>query len=811
MKKLLLATVWLCCLLSATVQKSMATSGIITGKVNDENNNPIAYATVILSSAKDSSLVKGDFTDESGNFYFEDVQGGSYLVTITSLNTTKFVSNTIEIKSTSLVDLGTIVLKKITNELAGITVTAQKPIIQHEGDKLVLNVEGSSISAGGTAMEVIEKAPGVVVDQEGHISLRGKQGVLVMIDDKPTYLSADQLTNQLKSMPSDAIAKVEVITNPSSRYDAEGNAGIINIVTKKDKNLGWNGAVNAGVERSHDWNPGAGINLNYHEKKFNLFGSYNYSNHAQLQTLDVVRNFQYENLESTVREGSILKNDYQDQSYKAGIDFFLNDQQTIGIVANGYFDRYTTDNNTSANIYNSDGSYEPSSHTKGDLNTPSNNLSFNLNYDGKLDTSGTKLSADLDYSYFKSNGNDYYTTLFYKEDGSETDSPFLYNTKSPGTIVIKSAKLDFIHPVDKWNIEAGVKTSAVKNDNEEIFSVSQNNEWVIDSSKTNHFIYDENIYAGYLQISREFKNLSVQAGLRGEITHSNGNSVTLQESFKRNYFQLFPSVNVSDKLNDNNQLSLSYSRRIDRPNYDQLNPFLFFLDPYVYEQGNPNLKPQLTHSLELSWTLKEIYSLSFGYSRTTDEIEEQFYQTDSTKTIVLLSDNFGSNTTYAATAFAQLQPVKWWSITPVVVAFYQDLRTNYLETDFRNTNYGYNLNLRNNFTLPKGFSVELSALYQSPVLFSIAAIKGYGDVSLGFKKSLWDGKATLKLNFKDIFNTNNIVGQIQYANINSSFEQNNDRRRVGLTFTYRLGNSQASQRVHQSSIDEEKGRVKRGG
>lgn len=790
-----------------------ANAGTISGQVFDHQNEPVEFATVTLLNATDSSLIKGEFTNATGQFVFDQLHQGNYALLISSLGFEKVTLDKISIEAeTAVVDLGSIALSPQSKELAGVTVSAQKPMIQHEHDKMILNVEGSAVASGGSVMDALEKAPGVVVSQDGNISLRGKQGVLVMIDDKPTYLSADQLANQLKAMPAESISKIEVITQPSARYDAEGNAGIINIVTKKNRNLGLNGAVTAGVEKSQAWSPEAGINLNYRIKQVNLFGSYNYSDYKQYQTLDVLRNFAAENSLSSVTEKSTMQNNYLDNSYKAGIDYFINDRQTIGLAVSGYSDTYSTINNTSATIYNSNGAYEPGSHTYGDIHNLSDNFSFNLNYDGKLDTAGTVLSADADYSHFNSEGDDHYETIYFEEDGSETGYPLLYHTQSPGIIDIRSAKIDLSHPFSHgWNMEAGIKASAVKNDNEEIFSVQQNSDWIIDSTKTNHFIYRENIYAGYVQLSKELKNFSIEAGLRSEVTESDGNSETLHENFNRNYVQLFPSVSVSDKINDDHTISVSYSRRIDRPDYDQLNPFLFFLDPYLYQQGNPNLRPQLTNSLELSYLFKQNYNLSFSYSRTNDEIQEQFYQIDSTKTIVLLSENFGSNTTYAATAYAQLQPFQWWSLTPVVTAFYQDLETKYLESDFHNTQLGCQVNIQNSFTLPKGFSLELSAQYQSPVIFSIAAIEANGDVSMGIKKTFMDGKASVKVNARDIFNTNNIKGEIVYANINSSFAQNNDRRRFGINFSYRFGTSQESQRRRQSAIDEEINRVKRGG
>ncbi|MBX7108539.1 MAG: TonB-dependent receptor [Chitinophagales bacterium] len=807
--KTLLALMGFLCLQSILA----ANAATITGQVYDQLHQPVEFATVTLLNAADSSLIKGEFTDASGSFAFDQLHEGNYALRITNLGFENVTLDSITIDSASAaVNLGSISLSMLSKELTGVTVSAQKPLIQHEHDKMILNVEGSAVASGGSVLDALEKAPGVIVSQDGKLSLRGKQGVLVMIDDKPTYLSAEQLANQLKAMPAESISKIEVITNPSARYDAEGNAGIINIVTRKNRNLGLNGSVTAGIEKSQEWSPEAGINLNYRMKSVNLFGSYNYSDYHQYQTLDVLRNFSEADGQSSVTENSVMQNAYLDNSYKAGMDYFINDRHTIGFVASGYADKYTTTNNTAATINNSTGIYDPGSHTHGDIKNLSDNFSFNLNYDGKLDTSGTVLSADADYSHFNSKGDDYYETVYFNEDGSETDNPLYYHTQSPGVIDIRSAKVDLSHPFRHgWNMEAGVKASAVKNDNEEIFTVKQNSDWIIDSSKTNHFIYTENVYAGYLQLSKTIKKTSISAGLRSELTHSTGNSETLNENFERDYIQLFPSINVSHEINDNHSVSVSYSRRIDRPDYDQLNPFLFFLDPYLYQQGNPNLRPQLTNSLELSYLFKQNYNLILSYSRTSDEIQEQFYQVDSTKTIVLLSENFGSNTTYASTVYAQLQPFTWWSLTPVLTAFYQDLETKYLETDFHNTHLGCQVNIQNSFTLPKGFSLELSAQYQSPVIFSIASIEANGDVSMGIKKTLWDGKASVKLNARDIFNTNNIKGEIVYANINSSFAQNNDQQRFGINFTYRFGASQESQRRRQSAIDEEVNRVKRGG
>lgn len=808
MKKLLLMSVWLCFVLTSREQaKNNDFFYNITGKVLDENKSSVEYATVTLLSQKDSSLVKGEVSDENGAFEVDHVPQGDYLVSISSVGFQKYAA---AISLDHSLDLGNINLKKDAAELNEVVVQGTKPLIERDNEKLVMNVETSSLSSAGNALDVLQRAPGVVVDNDGNIRLKGKQGVLVMIDGKETYLSPEQLANQLRNMPADNISKVEVISNPGAKYEAEGNAGIINIVTKKNKRHGFNGGISAGVSKGQYWGTNESLNLNYRTKKVNLFGNYSFDIYDRGQTLDVHRNIMYNDVLSQISEESILEHESTTGNAKTGIDYFINDKHTIGFVASGYLSPENDYNNTMASFSNASNDLQSSSSNNGVNNGHYKNISLNLNYDGKFDTLGRELKADADYSYYNNSSDANYTTHFFDASGNETGTPYQEFDFNPTTVDIKSIKIDYTRPLKKiGTLDLGMKSSYVITDNDLQVNTIMNGEMIPDSSRSNHFKYSENINAGYVNFSHHWKKVSIQAGLRGEQTVAEGNSVSLENTFHHNYFQLFPSISVSDDINDRNSINLSYSRRIDRPAYQQLDPFVYYLDQYLYEQGNPNLQPQLTHSLSFTYMYKQTYSITFDYALTTNNLVELFYQIDSTHTTYVTPGNFDNQNYYDVTVYAPFTITKWWNVTPVVTVYYIDQNTNYLGEEFKSSKLSLSANLQNSFQFPKGFSADVTAMYQSPGIWSVATFKGFGDITAGITKQLLKGKAKMKLSVSDIFYTNFIDGSIQYANLDGTFLQHNDTRRANLTFTYNFGKQQAS-RDHRSSDEEEKSRVKTG-
>ncbi|MBS1656644.1 MAG: TonB-dependent receptor [Bacteroidetes bacterium] len=776
----------------------------ITGKVLDENKQPVSFASVTLLNAADSSLIKGEVSDEAGDFDIENISAGNYILNISFLGYEPYSREINVVQST---DVGAIDLMKVSASLQEVVVTAAKPLLERENDKIVMNVESSALASAGNALDVLQRAPGVIVDNDGNIRLKGKQGVLVMIDGKETYLSPDQLAAQLRNTAAETISKVEVISNPGAKYEAQGSAGIINIVTKKNRRQGFNGSVNGSAARGESWSYDCGLNLNYRDKKFNLFGNYNYSNDDQVQQRDIWRNVNYEGELTRIHDDNVQTNHYNDNNFKAGIDYFINEKNTLGFVASGYVFHEKDDNFTDVTVFNSNDVVESSSTSEGDINDRFNNISLNLNYNAKFDSLGRELTVNADYAYYDGLNNDTYTTTYFNTEGNQTGDPDYLNNYNPTTVDIKSLKLDYTQPLNsKLKLEAGGKFSYVITDNDLQVTQLENNEWVNDPTRSNHFRYTENINAAYVNLAAQFKKLSLQAGLRGEQTIANGNSITIDNTFDRNYFQLFPSLSLNYAMNDNNSFGFSYSRRIDRPRYQSLNPFVFYLDQYLLGVGNPNLKPQLTQSVSLSYTLKQKYTVSLDYSYTVDNIIDLFYQNDSTRVVYEKPDNFDHQHYVDASFFAPIDVTKWWSVTPAVTVYYITETEQYESTVFTKSDVSWNGNLQNNFRLPDGFSLDVSAFYQSSGIWSIAEFKAFGSVDAGVKKNVLKDNGTIRLSVQDIFNTNHINGTIQYANLDGSVIQHNDTRQAKLTFTYRFG-KQTEQRRHDGGNEEEKSRV----
>lgn len=779
-------------------------TGTIMGKVLDELNKPVPLATILLINATDSTLAKGEVTDESGAFRMENIVSGNYLLRITFLGY-ETVEESLSVGES--VDLGEIYLKKSTASLEEVTVSAERPLIERVNDKLVMNVESSALASAGSMLDVLQRAPGVTVDNDGNIRLKGREDVLVMMDGKETYLSPDQLAAQLKNSPAESVSKIEVISNPGAKYEAQGSAGIINIVTKKNKKPGLNGSVNGGVSRGELWSYDGGLNLNYHNKKFNLFGNYNYSNEGQYQTRDIRRTVNYENVITQIYDDNEQTNYYTDHSYKAGIDYYINERNTLGFVASGYFFGEVDDNFTAVSVYDANQNIQSSSTSEGDIHGKFNNISLNLNYDVKLDTAGQALTVNADYAYYDGLNDDTYTTTYYNTENNQAGEPELLNNYNPTTVDIKSLKLDYTYPFSaKLKLDAGAKVSYVITDNDLLVTLFENDEWVEDSTRSNHFRYTENINAVYVSASGQFGKMSVQAGLRGEQTVADGNSYTLENTFHRNYFQLFPSLSINYAVSDNHALGLSYSRRIDRPRYQSLNPFTFYLDQYLLSKGNPNLQPQLTQSVSLSYTFRQRYTVSADYSYTVDNIIDLFYQNDSTGLVVEMPDNFDHQHYYSTSFFAPIDVTKWWSVTPAITVYYITETEQYESSVFSNSDWSWNGNLQNTFQLPAGFVLDVSAFYQSAGIWSIAEFKSFGSVDAGLKKKVLKDNGTIRLSAQDIFNTNHITGSIKYANLDGYVEQGNDTRQIKLSFTYRFG-SQPQQRNHEGGNEDEKSRV----
>lgn len=794
--------------------------GKISGQVTDNNNKIVEFPTATLLKAKDSTLVKGALGDLNGIFEFENVNKGEYIVSISQLGYKKYYSPKIAISETNLqINLKNIQVFEETKQLNEVVVTAQKPFIERQVDKTVVNVENSIVASGSTALEVLERSPNVMVDKDGNITLKGKQGVKVMIDGKISYLTGQDLSNFLRNMSAEQLSQIEIMTNPSSKYDAAGTAGIINIKMKKNVNMGLNGSANVGVGHGKHLRENAGLNLNYRNGKINLFGNYNWNERRQENTNDILRNFKEQG--EIYRAQSLRVSKSYNHSLKAGADYFINDKTTIGVLINGSIGRWGADSAVTTTTKMISNQVVQTIPTSNRASNPWKNISTNFNLKHTFDSTGRELTLDLDYAYYNDRTDNNYITQYFSGAtlGNKFRSDSLLTNKSLSGINQYSFRLDYTLPVSKntkWGM--GLKASYVITDNDLKFFEQKegSKELSLLAKNSNNFVYRENINAGYLNYQTKIKKFSFQLGLRGEWTIADGKSAgyasAKDSTFKRDYFKLFPSAFVQYEANKNNTFGITYSRRIDRPGYDQLNPFVFFLDPYTYEVGNPYLRPQLTNSFELTHSFKGILSTTINYSHTVDVMSELLKQNNETRTTFQTMDNLATQDNLGITLSAPIPITKWWMSVNEFNLSYAKITGQIQNANIlpEATNYYFNSN--NTFSLPNNYKIEFGGWYSSGGLWSIFRISPQGAVNFGIQKTLLDKKATLKLNVQDIFFTNKATASTQYGSVDIKAANTWDSRQVRLTFSYRFGNSKvAAARGRSTGLDEEKSRVKNGG
>lgn len=792
----------------------------VTGAVRDEKGEALSFANVFLYRSADSSLYKAVAADVEGKFMIEDIVDNPYYLKVSAVGYADFFTPVFVINAQNrTVDFNSIVLKESANVLQAVAVTAKKPFIEQQIDKMVVNVENSISGSGSTALEVLEKVPGVIVDrQNDQIKIRNKSGVVVMIDGKINYMSSEALSQYLNNMPSDQIQSIEVITNPSSKYDAAGNSGIINIRLKKNKAHGTNGTLSlsggTGLlpnSTSDLYRGSTNLSLNHRSKKWNLFGNGNVGRNRFYSDNSIKRTTTFENRVSEFNQYAQRAGGGMFYSARAGADYFVSEKTTVGVQGDYNLWKGSMVSDGRTNIREITGGEVVQSYLLpgSDRTMDNQNFSANMNLRHKFNKEGKEMSFDADYSGFRSDAKQDFLNRFYSLL-STPDSTTKQRMNQPTNIDIYSAKLDFVIPAkNKMKYEFGAKSSYVATDNDFTFENFEGGAWGNDIRKTNHFKYTEMVNALYVNTGYQWKKWAVQGGLRLEHTFSDGHSITSDERNKRNYLNLFPTVFVNQTINDKNSIRYSYSKRIDRPNYEQLNPFLFFLDPYTYEIGNPFLQPQFTDSYEVTYTLKNTYSLSLAYADTRDMIFEVLQQDDATRSTFQTNKNLKGMNNYSMNLSVPFNPVKWWSMQNNFSVYYNHYKDDNVSGASLNAGrVAYNFYTGNTFTLKKNWSGELSMWYNSPGLYGIIEMsRPQYAVNAGIQKSFLDKKAKLKLSINDIFLTSFFAGRINYSNMNLSLDNRWNARRVALTFTYNFGNQNVKSQRRSSAADDLKRRA----
>lgn len=631
-------------------------------------------------------------------------------------------------------------------------------------------------------MKFLRKTPGVNVNQDENILLKGNANVNVMIDGKMTYLSAQQLTNLLKSMAAENITRIEVSSNPSSEFDAAGNAGIINIITKKMNRNGY--ALNLGALAGTGLYPQTTENVigNIRTKHFNVFGSYDYNYKKSYLKRSSYRVIDDGNSTIVYDRHSFDPEKTFNNSYKAGIDFYLNKNNQLSFVYNGYSNTWNRDAGGPTYLKQVSGKIDSVVQNHNITHEPQHNNAYNINYTLKLDTSGNTFSIDADYAAYKNNSSGYLGNQLFRDDGTSLHPYQQLNFQQPSNITIRSIKSDLAYAYHKINFKAGLKYAYVRSDNNSIYDSLINNEYVYSTALSNHFIYDEKIFAGYISASKQFRKTNIDAGLRIENTSSTGNSITANNLTKRNYTDVFPYVAVDQTINNNNKIGFLVARRIDRPVYNNLNPFRYFFDKYSYYEGNPFLQPEYAWNTTLSYTLKDKYIAQFTYSRTNNPISEFALHETKTGILKVTTENFSHKDNYDATFIVPVLISKFWDMQNTIDLFYTSY--NY-QTTFEVHKLTADFSTVQTLKLPSEISFEATAEYTTPSINGVYVQKHWFTVDAGIKKSF--KKLDVKLACTDIFKTIHYWGYSVYNAANVKYDHRPDSRQINLAMLYHFG------------------------
>ncbi len=778
--------------------------GILTGSLSDQKEETIPFATVAMMKLPDSTIVTGTTTDMDGSFQLDTPEKGNYLLRFSAIGFQSKFTNEFEVSSPDYrKNFGRVILPAEVTMLNEVMVQTWRPRIEMEAGKLVVQIEGTAMAAGSSAFEVISKSPGISADQDGNLMLNGKNGVRIMINGRLTYLSAEQLMTLLEAMPAENIKSIELIHNPSAKHDAEGSAGIINIELKKNIALGLNGSIYGGAEFNRENWYNAGANLNYNVGKWNSYFSADIAKRGRTRTQEVVRNFTYDSEYDYYHQTGdqfIIK---WAPSFMAGVDYEVNKNHTIGAIANyTFFDESGSwDTQTQLGIYGQGDLQEIASLNRSDRDYK--NGRFNLHYTGELDTVGTKLAANLDYVRLSTDRDSDFTNNYFfpVEDIRETES--LYNSSISEYDII-AGKVDLALPLNKTSqFSIGVKGSRVISESDLRFYSGEEGAREYDETRSNSFRYEEQIYAAYAIYDNKLSdNWNIQLGLRAEKTLGKGISATMEEINETDYLDLFPNLQVSQKVSDNYEINYSYSRRINRPDYSTLNPFLFYLDPYSYIVGNPDLEPEIISSFGISQSLFGKYLLNLSYDYT-DRVMGEYPRIDKeTGQTIFTTANMDDRRIFSGVLVVPVELAPFWSTenTAVLTQTYYDIP--FEEGLVENDQLYYSLQSNHRISLPWDINMELNAKYFGPVAAGIYTVGERYFVDLGLKRSFMDERLDVTLKATDIFEGMRMDVYAEYPGSTFDMNQYFYNRGVSVNLRYSFKNGKSQKQARQESLEE---------
>jgi outer membrane receptor protein involved in Fe transport len=773
-------------ILLMTLGRCLGQQMAVTGRVLDAKREAVPFATVVLVAAGDSAAVDAGRANEQGTYSLKAKRAGRYQVLATAVGfgkgrTAAFAVGAMAVRAPELV------LTSAAQSLAEVQVVGRKPLLEMQAGKMVVNVAGS-LTAGATALEALQKVPGLVV-MNNRISVAGREGVIIQIDGRTTQYT--DVVSVLKDFPSSSIERIEVLTQPDASHDAAGNAGIINIILSKNADLGTNGTLTVAGGYGRFVKGNATLDLNHRTKQLNLFGNYGYTYRKTYEQLNTERR-------SNEAEGNYRQTSYQPrvanvQTFRAGADYSLTRRQTVGLLLNGYTNRTTV-----AGQNQTEASSGTGVQTTNDTRRLTESYAGNANYKLLLDTLGQELTADADYSRYRSDSYGRLRNEVSTEGRGRTEQ--LQNDQLTD-ISLRSGKVDYRRPV-RAGLKVAVGSKASQATIASVVALSGG-----PVARNDDFSYAEGIRAAYAQAEGTAWGVNWQGGLRGEWTNTRAISRADGHTVERSYGQLFPSLSVDRVVYKSVGLNLAYSRRIDRPSYQDLNPSIVYLDPYTSQRGNPFLKPQFTNDYKLALVYQKQPFLLLGYSSTQDAISLVTAMEDSA--VYSTTANLDHLERYSGTLNFPLNLGKRMTGYAGVNVFYNQYLSQYLGSTYRNGRTAATFYAQSNVKLAQGLTVEVSGYYQTAGVNGLVNFRGFGALNLGLQKTFLNERATFRITLNDALFSARQRGTVRYQDLDVTFLSYGESRQLRASFSYKLGNAQMkAARKRATGLEEERGRVK---
>lgn len=800
------------CAILLFFQFGWSQDNIVKGQLFAEESSPLSYANIVLYHLSDSAISKVEVSDDQGQFAFQRVPDGSYYLEASFIGYEDLVINDIRLSNGEEKDLGNQTLNTQSLDLETAVVSAQRSLVEIKPDRTIFNVQGTINSSGESAIELLRKAPGVLVDNNNNISVLSRSGVLVYVDGKRLPLGGEDLSNYLQNLTAEQIDRIDIITNPGAKYEAEGNAGIIDIRLKKNESFGTNGSISGNLSQGFYARGNLNVGGNFRNKYMNIFGtagtfdqnSYFRMNFNSLQNgLNLIQDFRN-------------KNSANGANFRIGTDFFLNEKHTVGFLIS---DRdYAGQNHSTDRI-----SIAPASSIQqidsllraanfGDNGRNQNTYNLNYAFTGDQQT----LNIDLDFGRFRNTSERFQPNEYFDASGTTLLSSRTNTFDTPQDIDIYTAKIDYETKLGDLKFGLGGKLSMVSTDNTFLFYDLIDKDELLNNYRSNRFVYDENVYAGYLSLNGPLSDKwSFTAGLRAEQTDATGDLQAflgeLQEPpVEFNYLQWFPSAGLTYQAAPNHVLALNYSRRINRPDYNVLNPFNNKQSELSFEKGNPFLQPEIVNNIELGYTLAYRYNFKLAYSYTTDQITRLIAPSaEDSRASFITWENLATQKVYSANISAPIQMTKWWNAYMNINGSYIDNQADYGDGAIVDVQvWNYNLYQQHTFDLIKGLKGEVSGWFAGPGVWGgVFEYDVQWSLNIGLQKKFFNEKLNLKLSMQDVFYESGWSGISEFNGLISEGAGNWDSRRLALSASYSFGNQKVKSRKRKSGLEEESSRV----